>query len=49
MADEMQVNFEFLKFTIVQAFKLFVVFNNIPALLKKYECIQVGIFSKSLL
>ena len=38
---------EFLLF-IDRIFILFAVFDNVTALLEQYECISVGIFSKSL-
>ena len=43
-----RVNFKFLKFIIDRIFLLFAVFNNVTALLEQWECISVGIFSKSL-
>ena len=39
LADEMRVNFNFLKFVVDQIFELFAVFNIVTALLKQYECI----------
>ena len=48
LSDKIPVNFKFLKFITDQIFKLFAAFNKVTALLKQYECIQVGIFSKSL-
>ena len=38
-ADEMQVNFKFLKFIVDRIFKLFAAFNTVAALLEQYECI----------
>ena len=40
--------FQILKFIIDQIFILFAEFNKVTALLEQYECISVGIFSKSL-
>ena len=39
LADEMWVNFKFLKFIVDQIFKLFAEFNTVTALLEQYECI----------
>ena len=39
LADEMQVNFKFLKFMVDQIFKLFVEFNTVTTSLEQYECI----------
>ena len=39
LADEMWVNFNFLKFIVVRIFKLFAAFNTVTALLEQYECI----------
>ena len=39
LADEMQVNFEFLKFIVDQIFKPFAAFNKVTALIEQYECI----------
>ena len=39
LADEVWVNFEFLKFIVDQIFKLFAAFNTVTALLEQYECI----------
>ena len=39
LADEMWVNFKFLKFVVDQIFKLFAEFNIVTALLEQYECI----------
>ena len=39
LADEMRVNFKFLKFIVDQIFKLFAAFNTVTALLEQYECI----------
>ena len=39
LAEEMQVNFQFLKIIVDQIFKLFVAFNTVTALLEQYECI----------
>ena len=39
LADEMQVNFKFLKFIVDQIFGLFAAFNTVTALLEQYECI----------
>ena len=39
LADEMWVNFEFLKFNVDRIFKLFAVFNTVTGLLEQYECI----------
>ena len=39
LADEMQVNFNFLKFIVDRIFKLFAAFNTVTALLEQYECI----------
>ena len=38
LADEMQVNFDFLKFNVDQIYKLFATFNKITLLLEQYEC-----------
>ena len=40
--------FQFLKFIVDRVFRLFAAFSTVTALLKQYECIKVGIFSKSL-
>ena len=48
LIGEMRVNFKSLKFIIDRIFILFAVFNNVTALLEQWECISVGIFSKSL-
>ena len=39
LADEMRVNFSFLKFVVDRIFKLFAAFNMVTALLEQYECI----------
>ena len=39
LADEMRVNFKFLKFVVDRIFKLFTAFNTVTALLEQYECI----------
>ena len=39
LADEMGVNFKFLKFVVDQIFELFAAFNTVTALLEQYECI----------
>ena len=39
LADEMRVNFKFLKFIVDRIFKLFAAFNTVTALLEQYECI----------
>ena len=39
LADEMRVNFKFLKFIVDRIFKLFAPFNTVTALLEQYECI----------
>ena len=39
LADEMWVNFEFLKFIVDRILKLFAVFNEVTALLEQYRCI----------
>ena len=39
LADEMWVNFKFLKFVVDRIFKLFAAFNTVTALLEQYECI----------
>ena len=39
LADEMHVNFNFLKFIVDQNFELFAAFNTVTALLEQYECI----------
>ena len=39
LADEMWVNFKFLKFGVNRIFELFAVFNTVTALLEQYECI----------
>ena len=39
LAEEMRVNFKFLKFIVDQIFKLFAAFNPVTALLEQYECI----------
>ena len=39
LADEMRVNFKFLKFVVDQIFELFAAFNTVTALLEQYECI----------
>ena len=38
LADEMRVNFEFLKFIVDQIFKLFAAFNKVIVLFEQYEC-----------
>ena len=37
LADEMWVNFKFLKFIVDQIFELFAAFNTVTALLEQYE------------
>ena len=39
LADEMRVNFKFLKFIVDRNFKPFALFNTVTALLEQYECI----------
>ena len=39
VADQMWVNFKFLKFVVDRIFKLFAAFNTVTALLEQYECI----------
>ena len=39
LADEMRVNFIFLKFILDRIFKLSAAFNIVIALLEQYECI----------
>ena len=39
LADEMRVNFKFLKIIVDRIFKLFAAFNTATALLEQYECI----------
>ena len=39
LADEMRVNFKFLKFVVDQFFGFFAAFNTVTALLEQYECI----------
>ena len=39
LADEIWVNFKFLKFIVDRIFKLFAAFNTVTALLEQYECI----------
>ena len=39
LADEMRVNFKFLKFIVDRIFKLFATFNAVTALLEQCECI----------
>ena len=39
LADEMHVNFKFLKFVADRIFKLFDAFNTVTALLEQYKCI----------
>ena len=39
LADEMRINFEFLKLIVDQIFKLFAAFNTVTMLLEQYECI----------
>ena len=38
LADEMQVNFKFLKFTVDRIFKLFTI-NKVTALLEQYKLV----------
>ena len=37
LADKMQINFKFLKFTVDQIFVIFAVFNTVTVLLEQYE------------
>ena len=39
LADEMQLNFKYLKFIVDRVLKLFAAFNTVTALLEQYECI----------
>ena len=39
LADEIQVNFKFLKIFVDQIFNIFAMFNTVIALLEQYECI----------
>ena len=39
LADEMRVNFKFLKFIVDRIFILFAAFNTVTALIEQYECI----------
>ena len=39
LADEMWVNFKFLKFVVDGIFELFAAFNTVSALSEQYECI----------
>ena len=46
LADEIRINFKFLKFAVDRIFKLFAAFDTVSALLEQYECILSWYFQQ---